>query len=286
VSYKRNMMHNIWRRRVLELPATPCASQRPHAAATAAVAKRHVPPAAACSSNDAQQPQLSFAEVQQRRPRGRPRKVTPADTAEPAAVSATDERSAQTQPPPSAAAADESNPVVEDQPTPPAPLGARKSARRSSSSTSSSSSSASRQQGRLGSKGSIAASIAMALGAVDTSNTVGNSGSSSRDGTAAFGAAACAAPAAVATVAPSPPPGGPPAAVDYTRPADDRSGRQVPVAAAAAAGSIPAKAMWQQELRHFMVSCPTGVQSVGRLCGVRAPGLAAAAAAVCLLRCA
>jgi hypothetical protein len=33
--------------------------------------------------------------------------------------------------------------------------------------------------------------------------------------------------------------------------------------AAAAAGSVPAKAVWQQQLRHFMVSCPTGVQSVG-----------------------
>jgi hypothetical protein len=45
------------------------------------------------------------------------------------------------------------------------------------------------------------------------------------------------------------------------------------------AGSIPAKAVWQQELRHFMVSSPTGVQLACRLCGSYVQGSAAAAAA-------
>lgn len=126
------------------LPTKAHLYQRPHAAATAASTRHRPLLAAAISSDVAQQTQNDIVPVPQRRPRGRPRKVTPADAAESVAVAAADRRSVSSPQLPAAAdaAIHSAEPVsgVVNQPYTPQPAtGARKPFRRSSSSSKSSS---------------------------------------------------------------------------------------------------------------------------------------------------
>ncbi|KAF6251049.1 hypothetical protein COO60DRAFT_1705093 [Scenedesmus sp. NREL 46B-D3] len=228
--------------------------KRPHDAATAAFDKPQLLRPAANLSDDAQPQQITDAAVQQRRPRGRPRKVTPADAAESVTGAATEGRSASLVLSPAAAAAGVTAAADADtdvglEHKPHALQGARKPSRRSRSSSSSSSSSAGSRPGRRASTG-------------ESSHVDGNSSCS----TVVTEAAAHAA-AAAAGVAPAPLTAQPAAAGGVSGPADGTSGRQeqtapqpanTEVSAAPAASTeaqastIPNKSVWEVELRHFM----------------------------------